>query len=162
LEPYAPTCIAGFRFPLAIIDPFGTVRIATALYGFVRGLSVGNDPTYNNTTCFETFPLPWPPGSEPTEDTRYIAICGTAKELSDLRETWLHSKDISTEELTERTLTNLYNKFPNWLSDAHRKLDETVLAAYGWPSDSTEDDILSRLLVLNKDRKDQIDAEGRG
>ena len=25
---------------------------------------VGNDPTYNNTTCFETFPFPWPPGHE--------------------------------------------------------------------------------------------------
>ena len=31
---------------------------------------VGNDPTYNITTCFETFALPWPPGEEPEGDSR--------------------------------------------------------------------------------------------
>ena len=29
-----------------------------------------NDPRYNNTTCFETFPFPWPPGQEPADDPR--------------------------------------------------------------------------------------------
>jgi len=37
---------------------------------------IGNDPTYNNTTCFETFPLPWPPGTEPPGDPKVIAISG--------------------------------------------------------------------------------------
>ncbi len=32
-----------------------------------------------------------------------------------------------------RTLTNLYNARPTWLDNAHRKLDEAVFAAYGWP-----------------------------
>ena len=32
------------------------------------------DPTYNNTTCFETFPFPWPPGQEPADDPRVQAI----------------------------------------------------------------------------------------
>jgi hypothetical protein len=31
--------------------------------GTLKG--VGNDPRYTPTTCFETFPLPWPPGQEP-------------------------------------------------------------------------------------------------
>lgn len=30
---------------------------------------VGNDPTYNSESCFETFPFPWPPGKEPQDDT---------------------------------------------------------------------------------------------
>ncbi len=47
-------------------------------------------PTYNNTTCFETFPLPWPPGSEPVNDPRYKAIAAAAKELNELRENWLN------------------------------------------------------------------------
>lgn len=35
---------------------------------------------------------------------------------------------------------------------AHRKLDEAVFAAYGWPPDLTDDQILERLLDLNIER----------
>lgn len=35
-------------------------------------------------------------------------------------------------KLEKRTLTNLYNERPRWLSDAHDKLDAAVAAAYGW------------------------------
>lgn len=40
---------------------------------------VGNDPTYNTSTCFDPFPFPWPPGEEPKEDPRVIAIGNAAK-----------------------------------------------------------------------------------
>jgi hypothetical protein len=43
------------------------------------------------------------------------------------------------ERTEKRTLTNLYNTRPTWLDLAHRKLDETVFQAYGWPSDLTDD-----------------------
>ncbi len=52
----------------------------------------------------------------------------------------------------KRTLTNLYNQRPTWLDNAHRKLDEAVFAAYGWPSDLSVDEILARLLALNLER----------
>ena len=55
-------------------------------------------------------------------------------------------------ELKKRTLTNLYNAHPTWLEDAHRKLDEAVFAAYGWPSTLTDGEILGRLLSLNHER----------
>jgi len=51
---------------------------------------VGNDPTYNATTCFETFPLPWPPGKEPVNDPCYKAIAAAAKALDEQRERWLN------------------------------------------------------------------------
>ena len=35
---------------------------------------------------------------------------------------------------------------------AHRKLDAAVFAAYGWPVDLSDDDILARLLALNLER----------
>jgi hypothetical protein len=38
------------------------------------------------------------------------------------------------------------------LEDAHRALDEVVLAAYGWPEDLSDSEILERLLALNRDR----------
>jgi hypothetical protein len=52
-------------------------------------------------------------------------------------------------KLKPRTLTNLFNEMPTWLNNVHRKLDEAVFAAYGWPADLAEDEILGRLLELN-------------
>lgn len=56
------------------------------------------------------------------------------------------------KKLAARTLTNLYNQRPTWLDLAHRKLDEAVFAAYGWPADLKEEEILERLLKLNLER----------
>jgi hypothetical protein len=59
---------------------------------------------------------------------------------------------IGAKELGNRTLTELYNKRPTWLVDAHRKLDEAVFAAYGWreaPDDLPDAEIVARLLALN-------------
>jgi hypothetical protein len=50
------------------------------------------------------------------------------------------------------TLTNLYNAYPTWLKLAHKKLDEVVFAAYGWPGDLSDEEILERLLALNLER----------
>ena len=51
--------------------------------------------------------------------------------------------------LKERTLTKLYNTRPAWLAECHAKLDAAVAAAYGWPADLTDEEILERLLALN-------------
>ena len=45
---------------------------------------------YTPTTCFETFPLPWAPGSEPTNDETHRRISAAAKELNEQRERWLN------------------------------------------------------------------------
>jgi type II restriction/modification system DNA methylase subunit YeeA len=115
---------------------------------------VGNGPTYNGESCFETFPFPWPPGTEPSEsdDNRVKAIADAARDLVRLRDNWLNPPDIAPEELKNRTLTNLYNKHPEWLANAHRTLNEAVFAAYGWPASLTRDEILARLLALNHQR----------
>lgn len=55
-------------------------------------------------------------------------------------------------KLTKRTLTNLYNERPAWLALAHEKLDAAVAAAYGWPADLSDEQILERLLALNLER----------
>ena len=59
-------------------------------------------------------------------------------------------------ELKKRTLTNLYNQRPAWLVNAHRTLDEAVAAAYGWPVDLSDEDVLRRLLALNLERADAV------
>jgi len=64
--------------------------------------------------------------------------------------------DKAAAELRKRTLTNLYNQRPDWLANAHRDLDAAVAAAYGWPVDFGDDEILWRLLTLNRERSTSI------
>ncbi len=52
-------------------------------------------------------------------------------------------------DLKKRTLTNLYNARPTWLANAHARLDRAVYAAYGWPPETTDEDVLKNLLALN-------------
>lgn len=97
------------------------------------------------------------PGKEPWGDPLVEAISEAARELNELRERWLNPPagdgvGLSESELKKRTLTNLYNERPAWLEHAHRKLDAAVRAAYGWPDGMDDQEILARLLELNRVR----------
>ncbi len=104
---------------------------------------------YTPNTTFDTFPFPWPPGTESPEDEdpRVKAIADAARELVRLRDAWLNPKPapgeppIPEENLKDRTLTKLYNLRAAgkcaWLENAHRALDQAVFAAYGWPFNLT-------------------------
>ncbi len=107
---------------------------------------------YTPTTCFETFPFPWPPGKEPVDDPRVQAIAAAAVDLVEKRDRWLNAEEASEAELRKRTLTNLYNQRPTWLELAHKQLDDAVLSAYAWPHNLPDDQILERLLALNPER----------
>ncbi len=107
---------------------------------------------YTPSSTFETFPFPWPPGHEPKDSPLVEAISAAARELVEKRDAWLNPPDATPEELSKRTLTNLYNKRPDWLVNAHRKLDEAVFASYGWPVTLTDAELLERLLALNHAR----------
>lgn len=66
------------------------------------------------------------------------------------------------KDLAKRTLTNLYHQRPAWLAVAHAALDAAVAAAYGWPeapATLTDDEVLRRLLALNRLRSG---GQGRG
>ena len=120
-------------------------------------MGVGNDPRYSSSRTFGTFPFPWPPGQEPTADPRVQAIAQAAKELVEKRDNWLNPPGADAADLKKRTLTNLYNQRPTWLDLAHKKLDQAVLAAYGWADLLTadginEEEVLARLLALNLSR----------
>lgn len=139
---------------------------------------VGNDPIYTQGTTFETFPFPEgltpnTPAMHYTSDPRAKMIAAAAKRLDELRNNWLNPPDLIRIEpevvpgypdrilpkdaeaaatLRERTLTNLYNARPQWLTDAHRDLDAAVASAYGWPAEISEQDALAKLLELNLSR----------
>lgn len=142
--------------------------------GGVRGVS----RTYTPRTTFETFPFPdglTPdiPAVNLASDHRAVAIAEAAKRLNELRDHWLNPPDlvkrvpevvpgypdrilpvddVAAEKLKKRTLINLYNERPAWLQHAHKALDEAVAAAYGWPADLPDDEVLARLFELNQQR----------
>ncbi len=122
------------------------------LWALKQGTSLEDRPRYTPTSTFETFPFPWPPGKEPQDDPRVQAIAAAAKELVEKRDNWLNAEGLTEAERKKRTLTNLYNARPTWLDLAHKKLDSAVFAAYGWPADLTDEQILERLLALNLER----------
>ncbi len=121
------------------------------------GTSLEDRPRYTPTTCFETFPLPWPPGAEPANDPRVLAVAAAAKELDQRRRAWLDPPGESDSAvLKERTLTKLYNARPTWLAHLHAALDRAVWAAYGWegePAATDDESVLLRLLALNLSRR---------
>ncbi|MDT3706906.1 MAG: DNA methyltransferase [Thiobacillus sp.] len=147
---------------------------------------VGNDPTYNAKSCFETFPFPLglTPRDTPT-GPHAEAIAAAAKRLNELREAWLNppewvdwvrtpeeeqagfplrpvAKPGHEAELKKCTLTNLYNTRPAWLDHAHRELDAAVAAAYGWTGYTPampDEEILRRLLALNLARAGTLNPE---
>ena len=122
------------------------------LWALRQGTQLEDRPRYTPTTCFETFPFPWPPGKEPVDDPRVQAIAAAAKDLVEKRDRWLNPEGATEAALKKRTLTNLYNQRPTWLDLTHKKLDQAVLDAYAWPHDLTDDQILERLLALNLER----------
>ena len=129
------------------------------LWSLRMGTSLEDRPRYTPSSTFGTFPFPWPPGTEPQEAPRVQAIAQAAKELVEKRDAWLNPPGLSEKELKKRTLTNLYNQRPTWLDLAHKKLDAAVFAAYGWPADLSDEEILARLLELNLQRAKQQAVE---
>jgi type II restriction/modification system DNA methylase subunit YeeA len=146
--------------------------------GLCTWLGVGNDPRYTPTSTFETFPFPKGltpdlPAEHYATDPRAEKIAEAAREVNRLREHWLNPPewtkrvpevvpgypdrilpidDEAAQNLKKRTLTQLYNERPAWLDNAHKALDAAVAAAYGWPSDISSEEALTRLLALNRER----------
>ena len=116
------------------------------LWALAQGTQLETRPRYTPTTTFETFPFPRP------TDTQCDAIAEAARDLDRLRTGWLNPPGLSDTDLAKRTLTNLYNARPTWLTQAHERLDAAVQAAYGWPANIDREDILARLLALNLGR----------
>ncbi len=130
-------------------------------------LGVGNDPRYNNSRCFDPFPFP-----DLTEDQRTrLRVLGEELDAHRKRQQAAHPK---------LTLTQMYNVLEKLragdtiegkdreiydqgligiLKDLHDQIDAAVAEAYGWPVDLGDEEILFRLVALNKERAEE---EARG
>ena len=124
-------------------------------------LGVGNDPRYSKSRVFDPFPFPIP-----TPDQR-TCIGEFAEELDRNR------KDVLAAH-PDLTLTGLYNLRDKVLrgdpldlveqdqrargrvdliAELHRRIDEAVADAYGWPADLSDEQIVARLVALNAERR---------
>jgi hypothetical protein len=118
-------------------------------------------PRYNKQRCFDPFPFP----SDVPEPVK-ARIRTEAEALDGLRKQVLAAHD-------DLTLTGLYNvlealKAGRALTDKerdihdrglvtlirqhHDAIDSVVAEAYGWPANLSDEDILTRLVALNKTR----------
>lgn len=148
------------------------------LWALQKGTSLEDRPRYSHDETFKTFPFPERltpniPARDYANDPRAKRIAEAARKLNELRENWLNPPDLvkrvpevvpgypdrvlpvndkAAAILKKLTLTNLYNERPTWLVNAHRELDAAVAAAYGWPADLSDDEILKRLFALNQAR----------
>jgi hypothetical protein len=124
---------------------------------------VGNDSRYRKSRTFDPFPFP------AADDLQKQRIRVLAENLD------AHRKSVLAEH-PHLTLTGLYNVLeklrsgvaPQNLDDAdrrifddglvlilkefHDQLDAAVADSYGWPEKISDDEILARLVALNKER----------
>lgn len=124
-------------------------------------LGMGDDPVYVKSRCFDPFPFP-----ADVPETLKDKIRAEAEALDALRKRVL-------AEHEDLTLTKIYNVLEALregrdLTDAerdmhdrglvtlirqhHDAIDALVAEAYGWPADLSDEDILNRLVALNRER----------
>jgi type II restriction/modification system DNA methylase subunit YeeA len=141
----ATTCFETFPFPEPTEDQREAIAEAARELDNLRTRWL-NPPEWTREEVLEF------PGSIDGPWARYVHN-PDARGIGTVRYPRLVPKDeAAAKQLAKRTLTNLYNQRPTWLDLAHKKLDEAVFAAYGWPSSIADDEILARLLALNLGR----------
>jgi hypothetical protein len=144
-------------FDLGILSSQVHVTWALAAGGH---LGVGNDPVYVKTACFDKFPFP------SCDDATKTRIRALGENLD------RHRKDRQAL-YPDLTITGMYNVLEKLragtaldakekvihehglvsvLKQIHDELDVAVAAAYDWPVDLSDDEILTRLVALNHER----------
>ena len=130
-------------------------------------MGVGNDPRYNNSRCFNPFPFP---DLTEGQKTRVRAL-GEELDAHRKRQQAAHPKLTLTQmynvleklragEAIEGKDREIYDQgLVGILRDLHDQIDAAVADAYGWPHDLSDEDILFRLVALNKERAEE---EARG
>ena len=165
---FLPTCVLPdiTVVSVATSDAFHLGVLSSRIHvvwSLATGGRLESRPRYNTSVCFATFPFP-------------DATAEQLTRIRDLGEQLDHHRKNRQELHGDVTLTGMYNvldalrsKRPlsdheNHIHDAglvgilreiHDELDSAVADAYGWPSDLPDEEILSRLVVLNAERAEE-------
>jgi hypothetical protein len=125
-----------------------------------RGGTLEDRQRYNKSLCFDPFPFP------ACDEFTRARIASIAERLDQ------HRKSVQAAH-PDITLTQMYNVLEGFktgaalsaseqrvrddglvliLRELHEELDHAVAQAYGWPADLPEQEVLARLVALNKAR----------
>ncbi|MGJ8605930.1 MAG: class I SAM-dependent DNA methyltransferase [Marivita sp.] len=132
-----------------------------------QGIVLEDRPVYTHSTCFNPFPFP-----DLTDDQRtHLRALGEELDAHRKRQQAAHPKLTLTQmynvleklragETIEGKDREIYDQgLIGILKDLHDQIDAAVAEAYGWPVDLSDEDILFRLVALNKERAEE---EARG
>lgn len=128
-------------------------------------LGYGNDPRYNKTRCFETFPFPALKESELKNRIRDLGEQLDAHrkarqaEHADLTMTGMYNvleKLRKEEPLTEKEKKIHSDGLLSLLKDLHDQIDTAVLQAYRWTDLTTSTPLADRLARGNEDLEQTI------
>lgn len=155
-------------------DDAGLLAILSSRFHVVWALAAGgrlgygNDPRYNKSRCFDPFPFP------DLSDEQKARLRQLGEELDGHRK----AQQKAHPKLTMTALYNVLEKvrakvtlegkdkevyeqgLVRILLGIHEQIDAEVAAAYEWPADLSEDDILHHLVAMNRERAAE-EAQGR-
>lgn len=153
------------------LDDAALLSVLSSRINVVWSLAAGGTlvdcPRYNHSVCFKPFPFP-----DLTNDqkTRLRAF-GEELDAHRKRQQAAHTKltlarmynvleKLRAGKVIEGRDREIYDQgLIGILRDLHDQIDATVAEAYGWPVDIGGEEVLSRLVALNRERTDE---ESRG
>jgi hypothetical protein len=136
------------------------------LWTLAQGGTLEDRPRYTKSQCFDPFPFPSANNiqkqtirliAEELDAHRkrvlaehaYLTLTGLYNVLEKLR------AGTKPDELDERDRSIFDDGLVLIMKELHDRLDVTVAEAYGWPADLSDDEILAKLVALNKERANE-------
>ena len=123
-------------------------------------LGVGNDATYNHSTCFLKFPFPAATEAQQAEIRKLAEQLDGHRKRQQAQHPTLALTDLYNVveklraglPLTAKEQVTHENGLAAVVLELHKQLDAAVAAAYGWAPDQTDAELLTRLVQLNQQR----------
>lgn len=147
----------------ALEDPYFLGILSSqihVIWALAAGGRLEDRPVYNSTLCFQTFPFPEATEGQKEKIRNLGAHLDTHRKNRQAQFPSLTLTDMynvmeklkSGEKLTTKDQTVHEQGLVSLLLQLHTDLDAAVADAYDWPSNLSEDEILQRLVDLNKER----------
>lgn len=140
--------------------------IVHVMWALASGGTLEDRPRYNKTRCFDPFPFP-----DPSDEVKSrlrdlgerldafrkerqaahpdLTMTGMYNVLERLREL---DADPDAQPLTDKERAIYEKGFVSVLRQLHDEIDAATFEAYGWSADLSDEQILERLVALNKER----------
>jgi hypothetical protein len=146
------------------LDDAAALSVLSSRFHVVWALTAGGTledrPRYNKSKCFDPFPFPDPTEAQKTH----------LRQLGEQLDAHRKAQQAAHPKLTQTAIYNVLDKLRagdriegkdkeiydqgliGILRDIHDQIDAAVADAYGWPATLSDDEILHRLVDLNRER----------